>query len=334
MTDAGSLGVPLLEVIDLRHTFHQRGATIDAVQGVSFRVEAGEAVALVGESGSGKSTVARCLVRLLEPTAGTIAFDGRDVTRLDDRAFRPLRRDIQMVFQDPTLSLNPRLTVRQTLSEPLLLHRIATRNTLDTQLHALLDAVQLDRRYLDRRPRELSGGQKQRVGIARAIASRPRFIALDEPTSSLDMSIRVQILTLLRRLQRELGAAYLFISHDLSTVRYLCSRVIVMYRGHIVEEGPVEALFTNPQHPYTRALLAAVPIPDPALRHTRRSVEPLDDAAAAELAARCRAAQANGGESATMLTVGRHHRIACLPYGDGAAHNGRYPAGSEVQPSG
>lgn len=333
MTDSGSSAVPLLEVTDLRHTFHQRGATIDAVQGVSFRVEAGEAVALVGESGSGKSTVARCLVRLLEPTAGTIAFDGQDVTHLDARSFRPLRRDIQMVFQDPTLSLNPRLTVRQTLSEPLLLHRIATRTTLDTQLYALLDAVQLERRYLDRRPRELSGGQKQRVGIARAIASRPRFIALDEPTSSLDMSIRVQILTLLRRLQQELGAAYLFISHDLSTVRFLCSRVIVMYRGRIVEEGPVEALFTNPQHPYTRALLAAVPIPDPALRHTRRDSEPLDGAAAANLAARCRAAQVDGGASTTMLTVGPgNHRIACLPYGDGVAHNGRYPAARQRQP--
>lgn len=325
--------VPLLEVTDLRHTFHQRGATIDAVQGVSFRVEAGEAVALVGESGSGKSTVARCLVRLLDPTAGKIAFDGRDVTRLDDRTFRPLRRDIQMVFQDPTLSLNPRLTVRQTLSEPLLLHRIATRNTLDSQLHLLLDAVQLDRRYLDRRPRELSGGQKQRVGIARAIASRPRFIALDEPTSSLDMSIRVQILTLLRRLQQELGAAYLFISHDLSTVRYLCSRVIVMYRGRIVEEGPVEALFTNPQHPYTRALLAAVPIPDPALRHARTATKPVDGLASQELATRCRAAGLNNGESITMLTVGPgNHRIACLPYGEGPAHNGRPPAAREKQP--
>src|SRR3954470_1993420 len=153
MTDSGLSAAPLLEVTDLRHTFHQRGATIDAVQGVSFRVNAGEAVALVGESGSGKSTVARCLVRLLEPTAGTIAFDGRDVTRLEARTFRPLRRDIQMVFQDPTLSLTPRLTVRQTLSEPLLLHRVATRSSLDSELHALLDAVQLDRRYLDRRPR-------------------------------------------------------------------------------------------------------------------------------------------------------------------------------------
>src|SRR4051794_28654701 len=153
MTESGSPGMPLLEVTDLRHTFHQRGATIDAVQGVTFRVEAGEAVALVGESGSGKSTVARCLVRLLEPTAGTIAFAGRDVTRLDARSFRPLRRDIQMVFQAPTLPLNPRLPVRQTLSEPLLLHRIAPRNPLDSQLPALLDAVQLDRRYLDRRPR-------------------------------------------------------------------------------------------------------------------------------------------------------------------------------------
>jgi oligopeptide/dipeptide ABC transporter ATP-binding protein len=338
MMSEGSPGsAPLLEVSNLRHTFHVRGATIDAVQGVSFHVATGEAVALVGESGSGKSTIARCLVRLLEPTAGRIVFDGRDVTHLDARAFRPLRRDVQMVFQDPTLSLNPRLTVRQTLSEPLLLHQIATRRTLDSHLNALVDAVQLDCKYLDRRPRELSGGQKQRVGIARAVASRPRFIALDEPTSSLDMSIRVQILTLLRRLQRELGAAYLFISHDLSTVRYLCSRVIVMYRGRIVEEGPVEALFTNPQHPYTRSLLAAVPIPDPALRYARRTMKPAHDAAAGDiLAARCRSAlDSGGGDSTTMLTVGPgNHRIACLPYGEGVAYSGRYLAASEVQPPG
>ena len=338
MSVEGSLRpVPLLEVNDLCHTFHLRGVTINAVNGVSFHVDTGEAVALVGESGSGKSTIARCLVRLLEPTSGRIAFDGRDVTHLNAKAFRPQRRDIQMVFQDPTLSLNPRLTVRQTLSEPLLLHRIATRRTLGRHLEALMDAVQLDPMYLDRRPRELSGGQKQRVGIARAIAPRPRFIALDEPTSSLDMSIRMQILMLLRRLQHELGAAYLFISHDLSTVRYLCSRVFVMYRGRIVEEGPVEALFTNPQHPYTRALLAAVPIPDPALRHARRTMNVAHDPAASDaLAGRCRSALgASGGESTTMLTVGPgNHRIACVPWVEtgGSSHNGRYLAASEEHP--
>lgn len=322
---ATSHPAPLLQVTDLHHTFHLRGATINAVNGVSFHVDAGEAVALVGESGSGKSTIARCLVRLLEPSAGNIQFAGQDVTHLHGNAFRPLRRDIQMVFQDPTLSLNPRLTVRQTLSEPLLLHGIANRSTLSAELNALMDAVQLDPKFLSRRPRELSGGQKQRVGIARAIASRPRFIALDEPTSSLDMSIRIQILTLLRKLQQELGAAYLFISHDLSTVRYLCSRVIVMYRGCIVEEGPVEALFTNPQHPYTQALLAAVPIPDPALRHTRRIMSLTPDPAAGEvLAERCRSVPAAGGNGEAMIVVGpENHRISCAPYAQngGALHN-------------
>ncbi len=329
MTSAnGSAAAPLLDVRDLRHTFHMRGATIEAVRGVSFHVNAGEAVALVGESGSGKSTVARCLVRLYEPSGGQILFDGQDVTRLPDKEFRPLRRDIQMVFQDPTLSLNPWLTVRQTLSEPLLLHGVATRGTLNERLAALMDAVRLDHKYLDRRPRELSGGQKQRVGIARAIASRPRFIALDEPTSSLDMSIRIQILALLRNLQQQLGAAYLFISHDLSTVRYLCSRVIVMYRGAIVEEGPVEALFTNPQHPYTRTLLAAVPIPDPALRFARSPLALAYDMSEGESwAERCRSARSDGHGGTTMLTAGPdNHRVSCAAYPESVAvaGNGRY----------
>ena len=266
----------LLQVDDLRQVFRTGAGRVYAVNGVSFAVGAGEAVGLVGESGSGKSTVARCLVRLLEPTDGQILFRGRDVTRLGEREFRPLRAKLQMVFQDPTMSLNPRLTVRQTLSEPLKIHRVAANGAplsgLEHRLNDLMDLVNLERRFLGRRPHELSGGQRQRVGIARAIATHPDFVVLDEPTSSLDMSIRIQIIALLRRLQRELGMAYLFISHDLSTVRYLCSRVIVMYLGQIVEEGPVEEIFTNPKHPYTQALLSAVPIPDPALRHGKRRV--------------------------------------------------------------
>ena len=324
----GSGPPPLLEVEHLRQTFHARGTAIEAVRGVSFHVHPGEAVALVGESGSGKSTVARCLVRLLEPTGGAIRFAGQEIAHLPERDFRALRRNIQMVFQDPTMSLNPRLTVRQTLSEPLLLHGVATRGTLGPALDALMEAVRLDRRFLDRRPRQLSGGQQQRVGIARAIASRPRFVVLDEPTSSLDMSIRIQILALLRNLQRDLGAAYLFISHDLSTVRYLCSRALVMYRGQLVEEGPVEALFTNPQHPYTRALLAAAPIPDPALRHTRRAF--VDTQAPADwLAQRCPTAP---GSSIPFVTVGPdEHRVACVPYAPGAgAANGRSPARADA----
>jgi oligopeptide/dipeptide ABC transporter ATP-binding protein len=263
---------PLLEVHDLKKVFSAHGVHVYAVNGVSFRIAPGEAVALVGESGSGKSTVARCLVRLIDPSEGRIVFQGRDVTTLSEREFRPLRGRIQMVFQDPTMSLNPRLTVKQTLSEPLRLHGVVRNGNLDTHLGELMDLVNLDRLLLGRRPHQLSGGQKQRVGIARAFATRPDFVVLDEPTSSLDMSIRIQIIGLLRRLQRELGMTYLFISHDLSTVRTLCSRVIVMYLGTIVEEGPVEEIFANPKHPYTQALLSAVPIPDPTRRHERRRI--------------------------------------------------------------
>src|SRR5262249_29110866 len=248
---------PLVEVEDLKKVFSAHGGRVYAVNGVSFRIEAGEAVALVGESGSGKSTVAKCLVRLVDPSEGRIVFRGRGVTAMREGEVRPLRSRIQMVFQDPTMSLNPRLTVKQTLSEPLKLHGVARNGSLDGHLGELMDLVNLDRRLLGRRPHQLSGGQKQRVGIARAIATRPDFVILDEPTSSLDMSIRIQIIDLLRRLQRDLGMTYLFISHDLSTVRYLCSRVIVMYLGTIVEEGPVEAIFTSPKHPYTQALLSA-----------------------------------------------------------------------------
>ena len=229
---------PLLVVDGLEHVFRAAAGQVYAVNGVSFRIAPGEAVGLVGESGSGKSTVAKCLVRLLEPTGGRILFGGRDVTHLSEREFRPLRSRVQMVFQDPTMSLNPRLSVRQTLSEPLRLHKVAANGSLEARLADLMDLVNLDRRFLGRRPHQLSGGQRQRVGIARAIATRPDFVVLDEPTSSLDMSIRIQIIALLRRLQSELGMTYLFISHDLSTVRYLCSRVLVMYLGQVVEEGP------------------------------------------------------------------------------------------------
>jgi oligopeptide/dipeptide ABC transporter ATP-binding protein len=263
---------------------------------------------------------------LLEPSDGHILFRGRDVTHLGEGEFRPLRAKLQMVFQDPTASLNPRLTVRQTLAEPLKIHGVARNGDLDLRLNELMDLVNLDRRFLTRRPRELSGGQRQRVGIARAIATRPDFVVLDEPTSSLDMSIRIQILTLLRRLQRELGMAYLFISHDLSTVRALCSRVIVMYLGQIVEEGPVEQLFADPKHPYTRALLSAVPIPDPTMRHQRRRIAlpgetphlhaPIEGC---PLADRCPYVEPSHRVGRIpMLEVGPGgHRAACLLYGRG-----------------
>jgi peptide/nickel transport system ATP-binding protein len=319
---------PILTVNDLEQRFKTPGGLVYAVNGVSFQVAAGESVGLVGESGSGKSTIAKSIVRLHEPTSGSIVYRGRDITRLGDGEMRPLRSKLQMVFQDPTLSLNPRLTVRQALSEPLKLHKIASgKSDLDANLNRLMDQVNLERTYLDRRPGQLSGGQRQRVGIARAIASQPEFIVLDEPTSSLDMSIRISIIELLRNLKREMGLAYLFISHDLSTVRYLCSRVIVLYLGQIVEEGTVEEIFTNPKHPYTRALLSAVPIPDPALGSSRNRIvlpgetphltHPL---VGCPLADRCPYVEPSHREGRMpMIEVGRgNHRVACLLYQDGS----------------
>lgn len=333
-------GETILSVDNLEQQFKTPGGLVYAVNGVSFQIAAGESVGLVGESGSGKSTIAKSIVRLSEPTGGSISYRGRDITHLSAGEMRPLRSRLQMVFQDPTLSLNPRLTVRQTLSEPLKLHKISQgKADLPTHLNRLMDLVNLDRTLLDRRPSQLSGGQRQRVGIARAIATEPDFIVLDEPTSSLDMSIRISIIELLRDLQREMGLAYLFISHDLSTVRYLCSRVIVLYLGTIVEEGTVEEIFTEPKHPYTQALLSAVPIPDPGLRSTRnRIVLPGETPhlthpiVGCPLADRCPYVEPSHREGRIpMVSVGPDdHRVACLLYQNGSGAGAAAPDTGEA----
>jgi ABC-type oligopeptide transport system ATPase subunit len=253
---------PILQVEELRKEFHSHGAVVRAVDGVSFAVAPGETLALVGESGSGKSTTARCVVRLTDPTAGRIRFREHDIATLPRRRMRALRRDIQMVFQDPHASLNPSMSVRQTLREPLKLYGEAT----EPKLRELMERVHLDPALLSRRPDQLSGGQKQRVGIARAVATNPAFVVLDEPTSALDMSLRVSLLALLAELQRDLGMAYLFITHDLSTVRQIADRMLVMHRGRVVESGPVDAVLDKPSEDYTKALIAAIPVPDPGRR--------------------------------------------------------------------
>jgi peptide/nickel transport system ATP-binding protein/oligopeptide transport system ATP-binding protein len=260
---------PLLEVRDLVKWFTSHGAPVRAVDGVSFSVARGETVALVGESGCGKSTIARCLVRLLEPDRGAIAFRGADLPPMGSPELRRMRRDVQMVFQDPDLSLNRSFTIRKTLREPLQLHRIAEGPELDEALHDLMRRVRLDPKLLDRRPGELSGGQKQRVGIARAIATKPSFVVLDEPTSALDMSLRASLLDLLAELQEQLAMAYLFITHDFSTVRQIADRVLVMYRGKVVETDGAERVLDDPLHPYTQALISAIPVPEPRRRHRR-----------------------------------------------------------------
>ncbi len=245
----------------------RRAAALRAVDGVSFTVEAGETLGLVGESGCGKTTVARSLLHLVAPSAGQVTIGGTDVTAVFRGGVRAqvlaVRRAVQYVFQDPFLALNPRWTVGQALAEPLRVHALLPAAAWPVRVAGLLELVGLDGSHGDRYPHELSGGQRQRVGIARALAVEPSFLVLDEPVSSLDVSIRAQILNLLGDLQERLGIAYLYISHDLASVRSVSHRVAVMYLGRIVETGPADALFTAPRHHYTRALLAAIPVPDP-----------------------------------------------------------------------
>ncbi len=260
---------PVIKVENLSKSFYEGRVALWAVNGVSLDIYPGEAVGLVGESGCGKTTTARCLLRLLEPTGGHIFFQDTDLTTLGHEPLRKQRRYLQMVFQDPNTSLNPRFSIRQTLAEPLQLHGLAKGSELESRLQETMHRVNLEPQMLNRYPHQLSGGQKQRVGVARAIITEPRFVALDEPTSSLDMSIRIQVLSLLQRLQQELGIAYLFISHDLSAVRFLCSRIYVMYLGRLIEAGPADEIFDHPAHPYTQALLSAIPIPDPRVKRAR-----------------------------------------------------------------
>jgi oligopeptide/dipeptide ABC transporter ATP-binding protein len=260
---------PLLRVEELVKTFSEGPLTVHAVNGVSFEVHRGEAVGLVGESGCGKTTAARAILRLTEPISGHVYFDGTDLTKLPRAQMRAQRRHLQMVFQDPDTSLNPRFTVRRTLAEPVQLHKLARKDGLEERLLKTMSRVNLDPEFLGRYPHQLSEGQKQRVGVARAIITEPKFVALDEPTSSLDMSIRIHMIALLQRLQEELGMTYIFISHDLSAVRALCNRVMVMYLGTIVESGPTDEIFDRPLHDYTRALLSAIPIPDPQVKRRR-----------------------------------------------------------------
>ena len=263
---------PLLEIRGLvkhfpveQHLFG-RGRMLRAVDGVDIEVGAGEVLALVGESGSGKSTLARCILRLLDPTAGSIVFDGQDVTHLPTRRLAAFRQQVQPVFQDPFSSLDPRWRVRRSVREALDAYGIGSPAERDARVFDLLDRVGLDPAFADRRPHELSGGQRQRIGIAAALAPNPRLIVADEPVSALDVSVQAQVLNLLADLQRDLGLAVLVVAHDLAVVEHISHRVAVMYLGKIVETGPTPSVFGDPQHPYTKALLQAIPIPDPARR--------------------------------------------------------------------
>ena len=250
--------------------FGERAASVRALDDVSFDIAEGETLSLVGESGCGKSTTGFCILNLHRPTAGSVRYRGQEIAGLDEDAMRPFRRDLQIVFQDPYSTLNPRMTIGEALAEPILFHRLATRAELSGQVAQLLADVGLTAAFADRYPHALSGGQRQRVAIARALACQPRFIVCDEAISALDVSVQAQVLNLLMDLQQKYGLTYLFIAHDLAVVRHISDRVGVMYLGRLAELAPAGALFAAPLHPYTRALLSAVPVPDPRARPDRQ----------------------------------------------------------------
>jgi oligopeptide/dipeptide ABC transporter ATP-binding protein len=329
----------LLEVRDLVKHFPVRGnplavlssaasrRVVHAVDGVSFAIEAGETLGLVGESGCGKTTTGRLVLRAIEPTSGRILFEGQDITALPASRLLGFRRNVQIVFQDPYSSLNPRMTVGRMVAEPIRVHRIAQGAAIEARLHALLDMVGLTPEYAGRYPHELSGGQRQRVGIARALAAGPRLVVADEAVSALDVSVRAQILNLLVDLRERLGLAYLFVSHDLGVIRFLSHRVAVMYLGKLVEVAPTDELFKQPQHPYTQALLAAIPavgdggasiFDDPGRLLEGELPNPIDLPRGCRFASRCPHRMARCEEAEPALreaTPG--HAVACYLYEQG-----------------
>jgi oligopeptide transport system ATP-binding protein len=271
---------PLLDVRHLSKEFSRRkglfgaASVVRAVDDVSFSIDKGETFGLVGESGSGKTTTGRCILRLIEPTQGEVLFDGRDVLRLSRGDLRRARRDMQIVFQDPYSSLNPRMRVDEIVEEPLVIHKLGSKVERRERVKQLFALVGLNPDHLRRYPHEFSGGQRQRIGLARALALNPSLIIADEPVSALDVSVQAQVVNLLMELQQRLKLTYLFIAHDLRLVEHICSRVAVMYLGRIVEMGETAKLFASPQHPYTRALLSAIPVPDPDAPRQRIVLDP------------------------------------------------------------
>jgi oligopeptide/dipeptide ABC transporter ATP-binding protein len=331
-------GAPLLEVKDLVKRFRARQSVVErltfrpaqhavAVDGVSFFVKRGETLGLVGESGSGKTTIARSVLRLIDPDEGSITFDGVDISGISRSELQGVRRRMQMVFQDPYSSLNPRMKVGTAIAEPALVHGVVERSAAAAHVEEMLGLVGLPASAAERYPRQLSGGQRQRIAIARALSSRPSVLIADEPVSALDVSVQAQILNLLTKLLDELGLTMVFIAHQLSVVRHISNRVAIMYLGRIVETGPTAQVFDSPQHPYTKALLDAAPHPDPTRRHTRAAVRgdipsPFDIPSGCRFRTRCAyAVERSETEDPVLQKVGKDHYAAChvLPFRDGAA---------------
>jgi oligopeptide/dipeptide ABC transporter ATP-binding protein len=311
---------PLVEIKDLKKHFpvpHKQ--VVRAVDGVSFAINRGETLGLVGESGCGKTTVGRCILRLIEPTSGDIHFDGRDLLKLGRGEMRLARRRMQIIFQDPYSSLNPRMKVGSIISEPLEIHHVGDRRERKERVAELLRVVGLDPDYANRYPHQFSGGQRQRIGIARALALNPDFIVADEPVSALDVSVQAQVVNLMQDLQERFGLTYLFISHGLAVVKHISTRVGVMYLGKLVELAPAQEIYANPLHPYTQALLRAIPIPDPGAK--RRAAQrlggdvpnPIAPPAGCRFHTRCpHAIESCGAEEPELVEVSSGHFVSCF----------------------
>ncbi|HEV7337186.1 MAG TPA: oligopeptide/dipeptide ABC transporter ATP-binding protein [Bosea sp. (in: a-proteobacteria)] len=309
---------PLLSVRNLQKVFSTRGGEVRAVSDVSFEVRRGSIVGIVGESGSGKTTVGRCILRLVEPSGGEAVFDGVDLFGLPEKALRGYRRRLQIIFQDPYSSLNPRMRVGEIIGEAIDTHGLAKGKAREARIAELLGRVGLNAEHARRYPHEFSGGQRQRIGIARALAVEPELIIADEPVSALDVSVQAQVLNLIQELQRELGLTMVFISHDLSVVEYLCDDIVVLYLGRIMEKGPAQEVYANPRHPYTKVLLSAAPVPDPSVKRERVILKgdipsPLNPPSGCVFRTRCpHVIDACASAIPAIEEVGSGHSVACI----------------------
>ena len=314
----------MIDIQNLKMHFHKGGGflggqlkVIKAVDDISFKINNGETLGLVGESGCGKSTTGRAILRLYEPTDGKIIFNDKDITKLTDKELLPYRKQMQMIFQDPYASLNSRMTIADIISEALIIHNIGTAGERQERVKELLEKVGLKLEHASRYPHEFSGGQRQRIGVARALAVEPKFIVCDEPISALDVSIQAQVINMLEELQEELGLTYLFIAHDLSMVKHISTKIGVMYLGKLVEIGDSDEVYSNPQHPYTQALLSAVPIPEPNRVKNRIVLEgdvpsPINPPSGCRFSTRCRFCMAVCKKEEPLLkTISGDHQVAC-----------------------
>lgn len=307
---------PILEIKNLKKYFHTPKGTLHAVDDISFQLEEGKTLGVVGESGCGKSTLGRTILHLLDSTAGQIVFDGKDITNVNKKELKVVRENMQMIFQDPFASLNPRMSVRQTIMEPLVIQGKLSKDQIEKETKKLMETVGLASRLANAYPHELDGGRRQRIGIARALALNPRFILCDEPVSALDVSIQAQVLNLMQDLQEERKLTYIFVTHDLSVVKYISDEIMVMYLGQMVEMAPAEELFDNPQHPYTKALLSAIPVPDVHAKKERillkgEITSPINPKPGCRFASRCIYAEKKCLEPQKCCQTGENHFVTC-----------------------